>query len=79
MFGKPPLWPLPCAGNSSSSNFPFVCELVQELRAGSRARTAWHSRVGIRAEQDCHKGTEGTCLSSLQAVTGAEGQHDLFR
>lgn len=35
---------------AAAAIFPLFCEFLQELGAGSRARAARHSRVGIMAE-----------------------------
>lgn len=81
IFGKLPLRPLPCAGDSSDCNFLFDSESLQKLRAGSGAgqRAARHSGVGTEGQRRTVTWEKGPGFSSLQAAAGAEGQRDLFR
>lgn len=81
IFGKLPLRPLSCAGDSSDCNFFFDSESLQKLRAGSGAgqRAAQHSGVGTEGQRTTVTRAKGPRFSSLQAAAGAEGQRDLFR
>lgn len=82
-----------CAKQKRLESHPYGLFLVQVTAAAAIVPLSvsfcrsWEQGKGSLAQQGGHQGRaglsqrdrEGTCLSSLQAVTGAEGQHDLSR